>query len=215
MREPAPPNVQVRKDSTARRVRGVPWRRFSTWAFTAWALSTAATRYARAEDLAMPAEIEAKLSGKVAAYERTFAERAGSKVVVAIVAQGGDADSMHAATSMQAAFHALDDIGGLPHEELIVPWSNGPSLTATCLERKVSMIFVAPGLGSDIEAIVRTLEAMAILSVAGSVSYVERGLVVGFDLVSGRPKVVINLGMAKKQNLRFRSDLLSLARIIE
>jgi hypothetical protein len=39
--------------------------------------------------------------------------------------------------------------------------------------------------------------------------------VVGFDLVSGRPKVVINLAMARKQNLRFRSDLLSLARIIE
>ena len=49
--------------------------------------SISLVRHVAAEDLAMPAQLEASLSGNVAAYDRTLVERAGDKVVIVIVAR--------------------------------------------------------------------------------------------------------------------------------
>jgi YfiR/HmsC-like len=172
-------------------------------------------RQSGAEDLAMPAQVEASLAGNVAAYDRAFVERAGPKVVIAIVARASDSSSTRAAAQMQAAFQGLTDIGGLPHEEFIVPWQDGQSLTEACVRRKASIVFLAPALAGDIDAIVDCLKNLHVLTVAGTLTYVDRGAVLGFDLVSGKPKIVINLPMAKKQGLAFRASLLKLARVIE
>lgn len=76
-------------------------------------------------------------------------------------------------------------------------------------------MFVAPGLDNDIEPIVKALGPPGVLTIAGSLSYVKRGVVLGFDLVSGRPKIVINLAMARQQRLDFQAALLRLARVVE
>jgi hypothetical protein len=38
--------------------------------------------------------------------------------------------------------------------------------------------------------------------------------VLGFELVSGRPKLVIDLAQAKRQNVLFRAEALKLMRIV-
>jgi YfiR/HmsC-like len=178
-------------------------------------LSAALPVVSAAEDLALPAEVEAKLSASVAGYERTMAARASDRVVIAIITNPSDRDSTRAALQLQQGFSEVDRIGKLPHEEFILPWTGGVALTEACVRRKVNIVFISTGLDHAIEPVVKTLERLGVLTIAGSLPYVMKGVVLGFDLVSGRPKVVINLTMAKKQGLEFRADLLRLARVVE
>jgi hypothetical protein len=186
-----------------------------TGLIVAAALMATPMRRADAEDLVLPPQVEAGLTANVAAYDRALVERAGDKVVIAIVAKPSDASSARAAAQMQSAFRELADVGGLRHEEFIVAWTDGSALSELCTRRKASIVFLTPGLDGEIDPIVAALQHLRVLSVAGVLSYVSRGLVLGFDLVSGRPKIVINLPIAKKQGLAFRASLLKLARIIE
>ena len=184
-------------------------------AFELALLSTAGLRLALGEDLAVPASVEAKLTGKVASYDRAFAPRIAGKVVIAIVAQPSDADSARAAAQMQAAFRDVGTIAGFPHEEILLRWSDAHTLATTCAQRKVAIVYLTPGLDGQIEGISKALNDSGVISVAGVLSYVSKGAVLGFELVSGRPKLVINLSSAKRQGMSFQAALLDLARVIK
>lgn len=200
------------------RLRGI-WGSAKSWvargALCAGVLSLSAPGTSAAEDLAIPAAVAAKLSGSVAAYDRTLVRRAGSKVVIAIITNSSDPDSVRAGSLLQAAFGAVDTISGLPHEEFVLPYKGGPALVEACIQRKAAIVFVSTGLNNAIEPMVKALETLGVLTIAGSLPYVQDGIVLGFDLVSGRPKVVINLPRARKQGLEFRAELLRLARVIQ
>jgi hypothetical protein len=45
--------------------------------------------------------------------------------------------------------------------------------------------------------------------------YVPAGIVLGFDLVSGRPKLVVNLSQARRQHVDFRAEVLKLMKVYE
>jgi hypothetical protein len=53
------------------------------------------------------------------------------------------------------------------------------------------------------------------LTVAAIPDYVELGVVLGFDVLSGRPKLLVHLGQARRQHVDLRADLLKLARVFE
>ena len=53
------------------------------------------------------------------------------------------------------------------------------------------------------------------LSVAADPGEVPKGIVLGFDLVSGKPKIVVHLGQAKKQEVSFKAEFLKLAKVLE
>ena len=206
-----PPTVARVSAAGARPKSSRSARRF---ALTLGVLVTASLRLALAEELAVPAGMEAKLTGKVASYDRGFASRVNGKVVIAIVVQAANADSARVGSQMQAAFREVGPIAGYPHEEIVIRFSDARALAAACAQGKASIVYLAPGLDSQIEPITKALESSGVLSVASVLSYVSKGAVLGFELVSGRPKLVINLASAKRQGLAFQAALLDLARVL-
>jgi YfiR/HmsC-like len=167
------------------------------------------------EDLVVPARVQAELVGKLAAYDRNFMERAGGHVVIAIVAKPSEVDSARGASQIRAALKEVNLIAGLPHEEVMVPWTGARELAQLCAKRNVTIVYLAPGLTGEIGSFAKELEGHNILTVACVLAYVAKGAVLGFELVSGRTKLVINLGQAKKQKVVFRAEVLKLMRIVE
>ena len=53
------------------------------------------------------------------------------------------------------------------------------------------------------------------MSVASVPDYVQGGIVLGFDVVSGRPKLLFNLTQARLQNVDLRAAVLKLMTVIE
>lgn len=172
-------------------------------------------RWARAEDLIVPARVQAALVGKVASFDRNFSARVKERVTIAVVVKSSSSDSERAAAQMLGAFREVGPIAGLPHEELRVQWTDASSLAAFCADRKVAIVYLTPGFDKEAAAIAKALEVSRVLTVAGTLSYIKEGLVLGFDLVSGRPKLVVNLASARRQGIAFDSGFLAITRVVQ
>jgi hypothetical protein len=129
--------------------------------------------------------------------------------------KNGNDDSARVGSRMQSALSALDNVGGLPHDETVLAWSDGPSLAATVRARRIAIVYVTPGFGDDLDAIRGALDGVDVLSVTGVADYVPRGIVLGFDLVSGRPKLLLNITQARKQNVAFKAEVIRMMRVFE
>jgi hypothetical protein len=169
----------------------------------------------RGEEVAVPVALQAELVAKVAAYDRNLAARAGDRVHVLIVVKAKDDGGASFAKSMQSALGGVDKIGGLPHDEATTTFAGAAALAEACKAKHVAIVYLAPGLGDEVPAIRAALDGVNVLSVAAVASEVKRGIVLGFDLVSGKPKIVVHLGQARRQDVAFKAELLKLARVVE
>jgi hypothetical protein len=172
-------------------------------------------RDAAGEEVAVPVALQAELVAKVAAYDRNLPARAGGRVHVVLVVKPKDDAGSRFAKNMASALGGVADIGGLPHDETTVTYTGAPALADVCRSKHVAILYLAPGLGDEVPAIKAALEGVSVLSVAAVANEVPKGVVLGFDLVSGKPKIVVHLGQARRQDVSFRADLLKLARVLE
>ncbi|HEX7668231.1 MAG TPA: YfiR/HmsC family protein, partial [Polyangiaceae bacterium] len=68
---------------------------------------------------------------------------------------------------------------------------------------------------SDTDAIGTALQGADLLTVSTVPSYVQHGIVLGFDLVSGHPKLLVHLRQARSQQVALRPEVLKLMRVYE
>jgi hypothetical protein len=193
-------------------------RRASLRAIAASSLACAlllASRAASAEEVAVPMKLQAELLGKVAGYDKNLAARAGDKVHVLIVTKPGDQGSASVATHIRRELQGLPDIGGLPHDEAVTAWAGADALARTIKTSKIAIVYFTPGFRDDVDDIARALAGANVLSASAVAEYVPKGIVLGFDLVSGKPKLLCNLTQAKKQDVAFRAEVLKLMKVFE
>lgn len=182
------------------------------WLLLLFALVLVA-RDAAAEDVPVPTSLQAELLAKVAAYDRNLQARAGDRVHVLLVQKPGDDDSARAIVQMQGALGQIGSIGGMPHDEAVVSWGGAAALAQTIRAQRVAIVYFTPGFSGDIDAIRAALAGVDVLSVAAVPDYVPRGIVLGFDIVEGKPKLLVNLSQAAKQNVAFKAEVLKMMRV--
>jgi YfiR/HmsC-like len=188
-------------------------RRGSALLTTLLALLTLA-ELVRADDL-VPIQLEAQLFAKVLTYDKNFPERAGQLARVLLVMKKDHADSVRVASQMQSALRSIPPIGGIPHEEIVVPFDSAAALADLVKASGAAAVFLGPGFDDDVDAIKTALDGHDVLTAGSVPEYVPHGIVLGFDIVSGSPKVLVHLTQAKRQHVSLRAELLRLARIFE
>lgn len=172
-------------------------------------------RDGRADDVALPAPKQMELLAKVADYDRNFRERAGPRPHIVILEKNSDGDSVRTATQMQAALSHIDAVGGAPHDDVVETYGGAPALADECRVRHVAVVIVTPGFRDDVEAIRAALDGVDVLTVAAVADYVPKGIVLGFDLVGGHPKMLVHLAQARRQHVAFTADVLKLMQVYE
>lgn len=170
---------------------------------------------ASSSDVAVPVPVQAALIGKVLSYDRSLDARAGDRVHVAIVVDPGSPASTKIGDHIRAALGELPTMGGKPHDEFVVNFSNESALVETCKTKKISLVYVTPVPSDLVGRVVRALDTKPILTVAAVPDDVARKIVLGFDVVSGKPKLLIHLDQAKRQGVDFRADVLKLAKVVQ
>ena len=163
----------------------------------------------------VPVELQATLLAKVASYDRNMLARAGDRARVLLLFNDADAESQRFATRMQLALQSLSNVGGLPHEERLHAFTSAADLLQVCQRDRIAIIIVGPGLGERIAAIRDALDGVNVLSVAATPSYVPEGVVLGFDLVSSKPKLLVHLTRARRQGVDLPAEVLKLMRVYE
>lgn len=167
-----------------------------------------------AEEVTVPLSMQVQLLTLVADYDKGFAERARGRTKIVLLTSKSP-DSERALTQVQTALAQIGQIGGQPHEESTVVFESGAALSALCRTSGISIVFLMPGLQNNIAEIKRSLDGLDVLSVASIGSYVHQGIVLGFDVVSGKPKLLVNLEQAHSQKISFKSELLKMVRVVD
>ena len=179
------------------------------------AVALSIARVGSAELVPVPLDRQAELLGRVAAYDRNMAARAGDRVRVLLLTNGDDPESVGIAKRMEAALRSLPDIAGMAHEERVAPFTSGTDLAFQCRSQRLAIVYLGSGLAEQVPAIRNALDGVDVLTVAAVPEYVEAGVVLGFDILSGKPKILVHLGQARRQHVQLRSDLLKLAKVFE
>jgi hypothetical protein len=169
----------------------------------------------RAEDVAVPVALQAQLLAKVASYDRHFGARAGQRAKVLLVVMPGNSESSRKASEMQRELGSIAQIAGLEHDETTIQYAGAASLKASCDTEHAAIAYIGPGFGSEIDAIRAALSGADVLTASAVADYVPRGIVLGFDLVSGKPKLLVNLTQARAQSVDFSSSVLKLMKVYE
>lgn len=167
------------------------------------------------EDVAVPVPLQMELLVKVAAYDRNLPTRAAGVVRLVILVKKDDPQSKHVA---ELALRALEgkNVLNLPTEVTQYAWVDGPGLATRIRDGRVSMLYAAPGFGArELLSIARALSGLSVLSSGALAHFVETGVAICFDLVGGKPKLLVNLRRAREQGVDLSSQVLKLAKVVE
>lgn len=167
----------------------------------------------QAQTVQLPSPVQAELTGKLAGYDRNFAARAGDKAIIILAAMPGDAESNRSALEMKGALARLPTVGSLAHEEQLVTFSNAVALADVVRSRKAAIVYFGPGFGKQISAIRSAFSTLNVLTIGAVADYVPAGIVLGFDIVSGKPKLLVNIAQAKKQQVSLPASVLKLMKV--
>lgn len=171
---------------------------------------------AAADDVTVPVSLQIELMLKVASYDKNLKQRAGDRLRVAVLFKQDDADSARYAGQALKALSEVDDVSGMPVEPVSVIFTDAAALARFTREGGVSVLYVAPGFqDAELEAVARALDGISVLSAGALPRYTLRGLVLGFDLVGGKPKLWVHLERARRQHVELSSSVLKLMRVIE
>jgi hypothetical protein len=122
---------------------------------------------------------------------------------------------MRAAAELRAAFARITGSGGRTIDAQIIQWASADALVEEIGRRKLAIVYLTPGLSSELGAVVGALTHRRVLTIAAVDSYVVGGAILGYELSSGHPRMILNLRQARNQDVVLRAALMKLVRIIE
>ncbi|MCB9589739.1 MAG: DUF4154 domain-containing protein [Polyangiaceae bacterium] len=175
-------------------------------------LALCAPRWALAQSIRVPIDLQVKLLAKVAPYDRHFKARIDDRVEVLVVRRSEDALSKRTSGEMARELGKLDDIAGHPIRVRVHDFEKASELRSIVVNERIAIVYFAPGLRGVLKDVASELDGSDVLSVASVASDVP-GLVLGFDLVSSKPKMLLDLPQSKRQNVAFETKVLKLMKV--
>jgi hypothetical protein len=172
-----------------------------------------ASRAGFATGVSVPAELQAELFAKLASYDRNFPARARATATILVVQKPGSARSSLSAAALKSAFARVERVGGVPAAVQIVPYEGASSLVERCRSTGAAAVYLTAGLDEDVGALSGALAGHDVLSASAVPEHVPSGVVLGFELVSGKPKILVNLEAARRQNVSFKAEVLKLMKV--
>ncbi len=77
-------------------------------------------------------------------------------------------------------------------------------------------MYLTPGFeAAELKAISSSLAGASVLSAGAVASFVRDGVVLSFDLVSGKPKLLVHIRRARDQKVELSSYVLKLVKVVE
>jgi hypothetical protein len=143
-----------------------------------------------AQDMAVPANLQAALFKKIFAFDKTIQAKGSTDVV--ILSADGSADEI------ASAFKSV----GI----------NAKVVKGSQVPGEVNIVYIMPGVASPKGQCAQK----KVLSISGVASYAESGKVsIALDVEGGKPKIVVNIAQLKAEGQELSSDLLKIAKVIQ
>lgn len=167
-----------------------------------------------ADEVSVPIELQVALLERIVRYERTFAAET-TPVSVLVVSRASSAESLRVTGQLVAGLQHAGSLGGRTVAATTFSFTNAAGLRAEVGRTHARIVYLTAGLGDEVGRIRTALAGAGVITVAAVGADVDRGAVVGFELVSSRPRIIVNLTVARAEQLQFNGQFLRLARVIE
>jgi hypothetical protein len=165
---------------------------------------------APAEGPVVPVELQVELLGKLLRYDRNFAARVEDEVRVLVVHEPTRPDSVRVAAEYAAAIVATGKLGGVKARAEVVSFPGERALAARVKADRVAVVVFTPSFVSRAPLVAEAFAGLDCLTVSVTPDGVREGLVLGFDLAAGKPRMLFNLSRSRRQGADFRAEVLRL-----
>lgn len=163
----------------------------------------------------VPVNLQIELLAKVLRYDRSFVERATPEITILVVHTPALAESLRVARQAISALETQTLMGGFRHRDELVAFSTPEALAALAKERSAAVILFTPELAPRAAEIATAFDGCNCITVSTTPEGVSSGLVLGFDLVSGKPRMLFNLKQSRRQRTDFRAEVLRLMTVFQ
>lgn len=168
-----------------------------------------------AGEATVPAQLQARLITRVAPFDRSLVARAGTRVLLLVVIRRDDPGSQQVAAELIEALKSESEIAGLRLEVAKVEVTEALQVLGEIRDRHPTILYLSTAFTAEAAALAERLDGQDLLTIAAESAAVRAGICVGFDLISGKPQVLIHLQQAKKQHVNFQATLLHLAKVVD
>jgi hypothetical protein len=162
----------------------------------------------------VPIRLQISLLDRVIPFDRNFAVRVQDKLVVAVVIDDKNVDSVRVGAQLLDELSARELLGTYKLHATRLAFGGLPALTDECKRLRAGVVYVAPGVREGAGKLATALQGLKVLSVASLPEHVGEGLVLGSAVRSGKPRVLVNLKQARRQEIDFRADFLRMAEVV-
>ena len=171
---------------------------------------------ARAESMAVPAQMQVPILMKVLAYDRQFDTKAGTALTIGIIYTASDPSSAKATDQISDTLYGFagKTVRKVPVKYFQIEYTNVADLEAFVKAKGVNVFYLAPGNDKALPAILKLSQARGITTLTGVPDYVKRGVSVGVGLSQDKPQILINLTSARSEGSEFDANLLRIAIVV-
>lgn len=180
----------------------------------AWAAATLVPARAQAVEPEVPIRLQVSLLDRVIPFDRNFSVRVHGKLSVLIVVDKSNEDSSRVGTQLEAELSGRDTLGSYPLVAARVTYGGAAQLVDSCKRLRAGIVYLTPGVGESMAALGDALRGLQVLTVGSMPEQVAQGLILGTAVRSAKPRVLVNLGRARQQDVDFRADFLRMSEVV-
>lgn len=143
-----------------------------------------------AQEMAIPANVQANLFKKIFSFNKTLTAK--GNIEVAVLSGGGSGDVM---------VSAFKEAG-----------VNAKAVSGEQVPAGATVVYLMPGVNPQKQQ----YASKGVLSICGSSIDVEDGKIsIGLGLEGGKPKIIVNMGQLKAEGQELSADVLKMAYVIK
>lgn len=174
-----------------------------------------ARAHVQAHDTDVPIALQVELLARLLWYERELQKSASNEVVALVIERRGDPESTHAAAQLTAQFDRIKALGGKNVSHARVSYESTEQIRKVVEQRRPYLIYLSKNLGGIAQQLAALFQGRALLTVSADASDTSHRAVLGFELESSKPRIVLNLKQARAQNLDFNAQVLRVVRVLQ
>lgn len=167
-----------------------------------------------AQEVEIPVSTQLPLFFKVTAFDRRISSNPVNELVIAVVFQSGNRQSTTAKDEAARVLAGMPTAEGKTVRTLTIDLDRD-DLRVALREKSATMIYVTPLRGVDIAEIATVAQAAKVTTYTGVPKYIDQGLAVGVRRVGDRPKLMVNLRVARLEGADFSAEFLKLVQVVK
>lgn len=167
-----------------------------------------------AQESGVPVALQAELLSRLLWYERGLQKSQQKELRAIIIERARDPASSLAAAQLEAQFKQGKTLGGKRVLHRRVVFESAEQVGRVAQEDRAYLACLTPGLSGVAADLAKVLSARGVLSVSTQGADTAKGIVLGFELASGKPRIVLNLAQARAQKLDFSAQFLRVVRVV-